>query len=98
MQLQSGLGLAERLRETGNESLAAQLQRIDQELRAFDGARPGGARNSYNGVERRATPRPATIAMPLATLSTGPDDGQPVRGAVLERARRMLQADKNNRL
>jgi hypothetical protein len=84
--------------EAGNETFAAQLQRIDQELRAIDGARSGGGKNSYDGVERRTTPRPATITLPLAALSARLDDGPPVRGAGLERARRMLQASKDHRL
>jgi hypothetical protein len=89
--------------DTGNDSLAAQLQRIDQELRAFDGNKSAGIGHSYTGVERRTSPRPTTVAMPLATLSAdfagaSQPGGPQALGAVRERTRRMLQSDKGSRV
>jgi hypothetical protein len=85
--------------ERSNDPLVAQLQRIDQELRAFDSARPGGVRQTYTGVERRTSPRPPMVMVPLSvlppeTVAPSPAVGRPVRGAVLERARRILQTGR----
>jgi len=82
--------------ERSNDPLVAQLQRIDQELRALDSARPG-ARQGYTGVERRTSPRPPVVAVPLQPPSS--DSGPvtlPPRGVVLERARRMLQTSRES--
>jgi hypothetical protein len=80
--------------ERSNDPLVAQLQRIDQELRALDSTRPGG-RSGYNGVERRTSPRPPVVSPPLQPITS--DAGPvtlPPRAVVLERARRMLQAGR----
>jgi len=84
----------------GKDSLAVQLQRIDQELRAIDGAKPGSGRTPYTGVERRVTPRPTTVLTPLATLparigAPRAPAGVLAGGAMLERARRMLQTGRD---
>lgn len=76
-----------------NDPLMAQLQRIDQELHAGESARSLARRQIYNGEERRRSPRPPPIAVPLAARATNEVEGR-IRGAVLERARRLLQAGK----
>lgn len=89
--LEGVIGAWERI-ERSNDPLVAQLQRIDQELRALESAKPG-AKHAYNGTERRTSPRPPMVAVgPLQPLTS--DAGPvtlPPRGVVLERARRMLQ-------
>jgi hypothetical protein len=76
-----------------NDPLLAQLQRIDKELRAAENPRAAARRQAYNGQERRLSPRPPPVAVPLVALAAGEAEGR-IRGAVLERARRLLQAGK----
>lgn len=81
------------------DSLAAQLARIDQELCALDSNKGAAPKHGYTGTERRATPRPTLVARPLEGM---PDPGSssdfgPVRGAILERARRILQPGNDDR-
>ncbi|HEX4330156.1 MAG TPA: hypothetical protein VH105_25425 [Burkholderiales bacterium] len=83
--LQSGLGLAERLR-VQEDYLAAQLRRLDGEIGAAPAGRPPG------GIERRATPRPETIRMPVIPEEPPPAPG--VTGKFIDRARRALRKEK----
>jgi hypothetical protein len=108
MQLLQGVIDAWERIDRRNDPLVVQLQRIDQELGATSGARPNDTRNAYKGVERRSSPRPNLVARPLSTLSGVPIDMDPgaapaapagamVRGVMLERARRILQASMARR-
>jgi len=76
-----------------NDPLMVQLQRIDKELHADENPRAAARRQAYNGQERRLSPRPPPVVVPLAALASGEAEGR-IRGAVLERARRLLQAGK----
>jgi hypothetical protein len=88
-RLQSGLGWADRLR-VQEDYLAAQLRRLDGEMGAAPAGRPPG------GIERRATPRPETIRMPV--MQEEPPAAVPgVTGKIIDRARRALRKEKAGR-
>ena len=101
MQLLQGLIEAWERIDRRNDPLVAQLQRIDHELRNVAGAKSADVRHvTYTGVERRANPRPSIIARPLAALPVQAEvpaapAGMQIRGAVLQRARRILQTGKD---
>jgi len=87
-ELQESLSAAA-LQQVQEDYLAAQLQRLDAEI-----ATPTERQGAPGGIERRASPRPAPIRLPVFEVAAGGAARPPgVASSFLDRARRVLRKE-----